>query len=158
MTSNQVKILLGVLTLAGVLGAALIGMSSHSDSDAAAGHFEANGDNNIQVNGSNNTINSTPKTRACRLPSHGVERYGRTFQDGESSGWMGGGHSQPEWCDNLKNKLLAQNPGADIAVLDHSESKRGTCPPFNCPQYNYYCKVEVKADPQYLSKVDDACP
>jgi hypothetical protein len=157
-TGNQLKLTLGVLTLAGVLGAAFIGRTSRAPAPSQpTSHLELKGDNNIQIAGSNNVINPVPPPKLCRLKSHGVERYDRTFEDGEESGWMGGGHSQDEWCENLQNKLNAQNPGADFAILQKSESKRDTCLPFNCPQYNYYCKVQVKADPIYIAKLDDAC-
>lgn len=70
----------------------------------ASSHLEAKGDSNIQIAGSNNIVNSAPQPKSCRLKSHGVERYDRTFEDGEESGWMGGAHSQDEWCDNARYK------------------------------------------------------
>lgn len=164
LTKKQVPIVVALLGLAGVLGAAIIERSGGSHDRAGAGrqvqpvlNVQSNANNSIQVVGSNNTINAQPAIRECRLKSHGIERYGRVFDDGESSGWMGGGHSQDEWCSNLSNKLMAENPGADVVVLNHSESKKTTCAPFNCPQYNYYCEVSVKADPIYFLKADPAC-
>jgi hypothetical protein len=160
LTKKQVTIVVALLGLAGVLGAAIIERSGSSGAEAhrqSVPNLQSNGTNNIQVVGFNNTINAQPAIRECRLKSHGVERYGRVFPDGESSGWMGGGHSQEEWCSNLSNKLVAQNPGAEVKVLLKSESKKNTCYIVNCPQYNYYCKVLVKADPIYFLKPDPAC-
>ena len=158
--NNRTRIILGVLTLIGVLGAALINhwwRSGSSNATQAPTTQHISGDNNIQFTGSNNVVNPPATPRPCRDKSHGVERYARTFEHEETSGWMGGGYSQDPWCNNVIGRLRGENPDADFKVIAKSENKKNTCAPFNCPQYQYYCKVEVQTDPIYIEKLDSAC-
>lgn len=99
-----------------------------------------------------------PPPVPCRDPSHGVERYGRQIEVTRESGWRGGGFNQGAWCSQLTSMLQGENPGATIRVLSSSESSKSTCAPFNCPQYNYRCSVQVQADPIYVLRISDACP
>jgi hypothetical protein len=164
--SNKTQLILGVLALVGVLGAALVnhwrggGDSGASPSSNAATQVpsqQIKGDNNIQVAGSNNIVNPPATPRACRDKSHGVERYAKTFVHEEKSNWMGGGYSQDPWCNDVIGRLRGENPEAEFKVLAKSEDKKDTCSPFNCPQYQYYCKVQVDTDPVYIEKLDSAC-
>lgn len=102
-------------------------------------------------------VNPDPAKRSCRDPSHGIERYQRTFVVTRRSGEMGGGYSQPWWCGEATEKLRGEYPGADIQKVSSSESTRNHCPPFNCPQYTYSCTLNVQADPIYFDKVSPAC-
>jgi hypothetical protein len=70
---------------------------------------------------------------------------------------MGCGYSQGPWCDNLMGRIRGEDPQALTSVLAKSEDKKTTCAPFNCPQYQYYCKVHVQTDPIYVEKLDSAC-
>ena len=88
-----------------------------------------------------------------------VERFGRTVAVTQDSGWMGGGHTQPEWCNNLIGNLRNQfPPDSQFKVLSSSERSKSSCTPFNCPQYNYTCTVEVQTDPIYNEKSSPKCP
>jgi len=96
---------------------------------------------------------------SCRIPSNGVERYARIFTVTEESGWMGGGHTQPDWCNNLIARLRSSNPkDSDFKVVNSGEQRKNTCPPLNCPQYNYFCTVQVQAEPIYYERDSPACP
>lgn len=115
------------------------------------------GNNNLQISGSNNVVNPLPTPKPCRDKSHGVESYARTFDVDRTSQWMGGGYSQDPWCNDVISELRGQNPDGTFEVLGKSENKKNTCPPFNCPQYQYYCKVRVNTDPIYVEKLSSAC-
>lgn len=93
----------------------------------------------------------------CRDKSHGVERYRNEFEVTEQSGWMGGGHSQPEWCATVIQRQVSRDAEAAVSVLTSSEMSESKCSPFNCPQYNYSCTVLVKTAPIYALKSSAAC-
>jgi hypothetical protein len=76
-----------------------------------------------------------------------VERYGREFDVTRESPEMGGGHTQPEWCESMKATLRGEQPGADFSVVRSGEHTNNHCSPFNCPQYVYTCTIHVRADP-----------
>lgn len=95
--------------------------------------------------------------RACRDKSHGVERYARTFDVDRWSNWMGGGYSQDPWCNDVIASLRGEHAEGQFEVLGKSEQSESKCAPFNCPQYRYYCKVRVNADPIYIEKISSAC-
>jgi hypothetical protein len=95
------------------------------------------------------TATPSPDAKACRHPSHSVETYRRTFVVTRGSGWRGGGYGQARWCNDLVSILPGEQSGADLAVISHGERSESTCPPFNCPQYNYTCSVQVQAEPLY---------
>ncbi len=97
----------------------------------------------------------TPK--ACRDKSHGIEQYSRTFDVDRWSNWMGGGFSEDPWCNDVIASLRGEHPEGQFEVLAKSQQSESKCPPFNCPQYRYYCKVRVKADPIYIEKISSAC-
>ncbi len=103
------------------------------------------------------TINPDVNTLSCRHPSHGVERYQRSFPVTMTSPEMGGGHSQPEWCNSAKGTLAGQYPGGNFSVTGSSESTKNHCSPFNCPQYTYVCTLQVDADPVYKVAVGPEC-
>lgn len=94
---------------------------------------------------------------ACRDKSHGIESYGRVFTVDQTSPWMGGGFDPGRWCAQVIGVLRGQYPDGDFKELSRSEQSHTTCAPFNCPQYQYRCSVQVSADPVYVSKVSDAC-
>lgn len=98
-----------------------------------------------------------PRFATCRDPSHGVERYAHTEPLTRESGWRGGGFSQPGWCNQLTSMLKGDHPGSVLKVKSSSEQSRSTCPPFNCPQYNYTCTIEVLSDPIFVERESAAC-
>jgi hypothetical protein len=98
------------------------------------------------------------KPAACRDPSHGIERYAREFDTTKESPEMGGGHSQPEWCNSVIQALRGENPtGSVFSAVSSGEHSRSSCAPLNCPLYTYSCTVHVKADPVYALKDSPAC-
>jgi hypothetical protein len=98
-----------------------------------------------------------PQEKACRDPSHGVERYAREFDVTRESPEMGGGHSQPEWCNNLMGTLRGEQPLGQFSVVSSGEHTNNHCAPFNCPQYVYSCTIHVKTDPIWIEKISSAC-
>lgn len=98
-----------------------------------------------------------PQPRLCRDRSHGVERYGREFDDYRESGWRGGGYDPDRWCNDVIAILRGQHPEGEFAVVSKGERSESKCSAFNCPQYNYHCTVRVKTDPIYNERVSAAC-
>lgn len=169
---NKTAIILGVLTLSGVLATAVFGnwdklIPTKSEQPEVAPAptapstvtQSANGSGNIQVSGANNTITvgATPAPKACRDPSHGIEKYSRTFDVDKNSSWLGGGFDQEKWCNQVIAELRGQHPSGDFSVIKSSEKSESKCAPLNCPQYMYYCSVRVKTDPVYVEKLSSAC-
>lgn len=115
------------------------------------------GDSNVQISGSNNVVNPAAIPKPCRDKTHGVESYGRTFEVDRYSNWMGGGYSQDPWCNEVLAGLRGEHPEGAFEVVAKSEKSKDTCPPFNCPQYMYYCKVQVKTDPIYVERLSSMC-
>ena len=102
-------------------------------------------------------VSAPPQPEACRHESHGVESYRKDLVVDRVSPWMGGGFSQDPWCAEVTGKLKGEYPTGVFEVVDKSESKKNTCPPFNCPQYQYVCKVRVRAEPIYALQRSPAC-
>jgi hypothetical protein len=166
--NNSTKIVLGILTLTGVVGAAMIGTWSKNGhkADSAGVTFSTSGNHVINASGGDhNTYNANSyenstiyaKPKVCRLPSHGVEAYGSTFKRDETSPWMGGGYDPGKWCNDVIGRLRGEHPGGAFTVLSQSEHSHTTCSPFNCPQYQYFCTVQVQADPVYIEREDSEC-
>jgi hypothetical protein len=103
------------------------------------------------------TINPDPEKLTCRHSSHGVERYQRAFNVTRTSGEMGGGHTQDEWCNNVIGALSGEYPGGNFSVVGKDERSKNHCWPSNCPQYTYICTVRVEADPVYKAAVGPEC-
>ena len=141
---SKTQIIVAILGVAGALGAAVI---ANWDKILGSGKSAE----------SSRATNPLPTPAPCRDKSHGVERYARTFDVDRTSPWMGGGFSQDPWCNQVVGELRGQNPEGAFEVMGKSEDKKNTCAPFNCPQYQYYCKVRVKADPIYVEKLSSAC-
>jgi hypothetical protein len=97
--------------------------------------------------------------KACRNPSHGVERFLREFDVTRDSGWRGGGYDQGRWCSDVIAILRGEFPavGSTFDIVSHDEREESKCRPFNCPQYNYVCTVHVKTDPIYVESVGPEC-
>ena len=166
---NKTPIIVAAIALVGTIGAAVLAnwdklTSSNPNKPAAtapqpsiSASQSITGNNNVQISGSNNIINPPRQPTPCRDKTHGVESYGRTFVTEKKSNWMGGGYSQDPWCNDVINELRAQHPDGAFKVLAKSEDSKTTCAPFNCPQYQYYCKVEAKVEPIFVEKLTSAC-
>lgn len=98
-----------------------------------------------------------PPSQPCRHESHGVESYAKDFVVERVSPWMGGGYSRDQWCDEVTAALRGEYPASTLEVAGTDESSKNTCPPFNCPQYQYVCKVRVRAEPIYYLRESPAC-
>jgi hypothetical protein len=103
------------------------------------------------------TINPDPEKRTCRHSSHGVERYQRAFNVTRTSGEMGGGHTQDEWCNNVIGTLSGEFPGGSFTIAGKDERSKNHCWPSNCPQYTYICTVRVEADLVYKAAAGPEC-
>jgi hypothetical protein len=98
-----------------------------------------------------------PAPKACRDPSHGLERYAREFDVSRDSGWRGGGYDPTRWCNDVISALRGEHPQGTFTVVRSGQQSESKCKPFNCPQYNYTCTVHVDTDPIYNEKVSSAC-
>ena len=178
-TKNQIQILLGVLTLIGIIATAvfdnwdkLVSVRERDEDLSAERNVEtikpsasqsitANSNIQVNVNGSNNVVSSSIQQslgpKACRDKSHGVESFGHTFEVERNSAWMGGGSDQQKWCSQVISELRGQYPDGLFEVISSSERSESKCSPFNCPQYMYFCTVRVKDDPIYREKMSSAC-
>ncbi|WP_455989823.1 hypothetical protein [Methylorubrum extorquens] len=67
----------------------------------------------------------------------------RTFVATRESGWRGGGYDPVKWCNDFISILRGENPQGQFTVKESSERSESRCKPFNCPQYNYRCSVQV---------------
>jgi hypothetical protein len=99
-------------------------------------------------------------SKACRIPSNGVERYGRGFEVNRDSGWRGGGtgYSSSDWCRDLTAVLRGEHPDGQFTVVTYSEDHKDACWPGNCPQYLYHCTIRVETEPIYFEKISIDCP
>lgn len=102
-------------------------------------------------------IGTVAVPKACRDPSHGIERYTRVFDVTRSSHYMGGGYDRDRWCADALAQLRTEHPLAAFQKISDSENTRNACAPFNCPQYQYHCTYRVSTDPIYVEKVSVAC-
>jgi hypothetical protein len=95
----------------------------------------------------------------CRTEANGVESWGFEKNVTGTSGWMTGGHTQPEYCARLLQFLQEQYGSAySYRGVNSSETVRDTCKPFNCVEYQYTCTINVRGDPVYKKDESDACP
>ena len=99
----------------------------------------------------------TPLPLTCLHLAHGIERFGKTFSVTQDSGWRGGGSNPAAWCNVVLTKVRTDNPGAQVGRQAPQDDSRDSCPPFNCRQYKYTCKVVVEADPVYKEAASPAC-
>jgi V8-like Glu-specific endopeptidase len=100
---------------------------------------------------------SAPSAQTCRHPSHGVEKYQRTFDVARDSNWMGGGYDQTRWCNDVIAALRGAYPQGAFSVMSRGEESESKCRPFNCPQYKYKCSIRVEVDPLFKEMASAAC-
>lgn len=97
--------------------------------------------------------------KLCRLPEHGVERWGFETTISRSSNWRGGGGSQPGYCAELGAQLRQEHPDAqEFETRTSSEDIRDTCQPFRCIQYQYTCTVAIRGRPVFREMESKNCP
>ncbi len=163
---NRTQIIVAALALLGALGTAAFAnwdkLSSAEKPNPPAPQPSTSqsvgvGNGNIQISGSNNVVNPPAVPKPCRAKTHGVERYGRDHETTKDSPWMGGGFNPDRWCAQAIDGLRSEHPDCAFKVLGKSEDTKNTCPPFNCPQYRYTCKIEASLDPLYVEKLSSAC-
>ena len=90
--------------------------------------------------------------------SHGIERYSIDQNFSGQSGWRSGGYNQNQWCGEYTAQLRGKYPDAVFVKKGSSEQRRSRCNPFNCPEYQYTCVINIKANPVFKEIVSDACP
>lgn len=164
---NRTQIIVAALALLGVLATAVFAnwdkLAGSEKPKAPSAPLPSTsqsigvGNGNIQISGSNNVVNPPAVPKPCRDKTHGVERYGRVYETTKDSPWMGGGFDPDKWCAQALDGLRAEHPDGAFKVLGKSENTKNTCPPFNCPQYRYACKIEASVDPLYVEKLSGAC-
>jgi hypothetical protein len=72
----------------------------------------------------------------------------RTFAVTRESGWRGGGYNSDAWCRDLISILKGEHPHGQFQITGSAERSESRCSPFNCPQYNYTCTVQVTTSDQ----------
>lgn len=95
--------------------------------------------------------------KECRTPANGIETAEAIQPVSRTSHWMGGGYDPTKWCNDVTTALRATYPDAEFRVTGTGENKKSTCEPFNCPQYQYRCDVEVKIGAVYKLARAPAC-
>ena len=127
---NKTAVVVAIVALAGAIDAAVIAnwdkltRSNVEKPNAASapGVAQTNtGNNNTQIAGSNNVVNSLPVPKPCRDKSHGVEEYQRIFPASRDSNWMDGGFNQGAWCNQVIAELSRANPDGSFRVLAQSQ-------------------------------------
>ncbi len=97
-------------------------------------------------------------TNTCRLKDFGQEGWNRTENYANSSDWVGGGHDQGWWCNQVANQFIASRKiNSDSTwekVTSGEESHKDT---FGHVTYKYSCTVKVSWDPLYFEKQDPRC-
>ncbi len=96
--------------------------------------------------------------RTCARREFGVERWEASQRFEGRSGFRGGGGSQPAWCTEYRNSLIANGTitePSEIAIATSSEVSRRR--PSGNVQYNYSCTLEAKWAPVYVSRQDALC-
>jgi hypothetical protein len=97
--------------------------------------------------------------KQCRIASNGVERWSIDAYPTKLSPWRGGGGNQPGWCSEAMSIVVKEFPSPNnVQVIGSSETKRSTCSPFNCTQYQYSCIFHVLSNPIYKLATSDSCP
>jgi hypothetical protein len=80
---------------------------------------------------------AAPDEQRQTLPS-------RSFLVTRESGWRGVAYSPGAWCNDLVSTLRGEILQVErFQVTANSEQRRNRCVPFYCPQYNYFCTVQV---------------
>lgn len=94
----------------------------------------------------------------CRLKDFGQQGWNRTENYANSSDWIGGGHDQGWWCNQVANQFIASRKiNSDSTwekVTSGEESHKDT---WGHVTYKYSCTVKVSWDPLYFEKQDARC-
>jgi hypothetical protein len=95
--------------------------------------------------------------KACRLPEHGIERWGKTQAWTADSDWRKGGSSPSEFCAAQKIERERQFPDRTIALLKAFENHKSEYTPFKHDFYRYICAFEDRWDPIYKLAENSKC-
>ncbi len=96
--------------------------------------------------------------KSCRRPEFGVERWLRSEEFSQSSGWRDGGRSQQDWCNELIAATVqgrALGPEHLATVVNSSEDSNKDWK--GHVTYNYSCTVRISWQPLYAERQDPAC-
>ena len=99
--------------------------------------------------------------KTCSRPEFGQNGWQRNVTVNQSSGWVGPGSNQDNWCNQLIN-LTIKDRGIgsehDVKIASKSEEgKWGNDFLHTDRQYNYHCNINISWDPLYNSKADPIC-
>lgn len=95
---------------------------------------------------------------SCRHPDFGQEGWVRTETVAQSSGWRGGGRSQPDWCNELASSFIrgrSIGPQHAVEVVRSSESSKKDV--LGHASYNYSCTLKISWEPLYFERQDPRC-
>ena len=92
----------------------------------------------------------------CRLPSHGIETYAKEDQVIIDSGWIGGGSSPGQFCEQKRRELESQRRDHEIVALASQEKSIRKL--LFTVRYRYTCIIRDRSDPVYKLALDEACP
>lgn len=99
--------------------------------------------------------------KTCSRPEFGQIGWQRNVTINQSSGWVGPGSNQDNWCNQLINQTV-QGRGIgnehEVKVISKGEEGRwGNAVLHTNRQYNYHCQIIISWDPIYQAKADPAC-
>ncbi|VIO70476.1 hypothetical protein CI1B_31300 [Bradyrhizobium ivorense] len=96
--------------------------------------------------------------KKCRLKDFGQEGWNQNETYANSSGWMGGGHDQGQWCNQVANSFIASRQVGPLStwtkVTSGEENHKDT---WGHVTYKYSCTVKVSWDPLYFEREDARC-
>lgn len=98
--------------------------------------------------------------RTCRHAEFGQIGWVRSDTITESSGWVGGGSSQSNWCNTLTARIIKERSigsSHSSEVINKSEQARWTGIFGRVRQYNYSCTVKIQWEPLYAENTDPLC-
>lgn len=97
------------------------------------------------------------KYRVCENPAFGQRGWANSVIAEGNSGWMSGGHTEPEWCTNLANTTIgSRHIGAhQVTILEANHGERWSG--IRHRQYNFHCKLKIDYVPIFNSRRDALC-
>jgi hypothetical protein len=91
----------------------------------------------------------------CRHPDFGQEGWGRTETYSNSSGRVGGGGDQNQWCNQVASSFISSRSiGPQNKVERISSNEESDKDFLGHVTYKYYCTIKVSWDPTYVQKQD----
>jgi len=94
--------------------------------------------------------------KACRDPSHGIERYQQSDVVVQSSGWLSGGRDPQWWCQAVKNAYQSTK-GVPVVWSGQSTREESRRDWKGHVTYKYHCTVTAQWSPIYKVAESPSC-